>query len=293
MGKKIWYSKPLSEMWNQYKQFYKVYKSSVEDFFQMKNKQILTTSNQLPEDMQSHASILDLWYLDANKKFTHIYFKNKELRNFLAEMKLSNLEETIEFLYESGESFKYTPSYDRIHPLGKSKHIPVFSFGIHIPYEKEDKGYAFQLLFNERKELDLIWAVGKNEGWCSAENYKNNLKSSDEHSDFFTYIFRLAINTIAYMKAFPECVTEGVPKTEFEECGYILEVSEKVLENTNIDSNKMISPHFRKGYWKLLKSDFYTHKKGQLVFVSETMVNGIAKTVEKSSDKEKLNSFCN
>ena len=280
-------------MWNQYKQFYKVYKSSVEDFFQMKNKQILTTSNQLPEDMQSHASILDLWYLDANKKFTHIYFKNKELRNFLAEMKLSNLEETIEFLYESGESFKYTPSYDGIHPLGKSENIQVFSFGIHIPYEKEDKGYAFQLLFNERKELDLIWAVGKNEGWCSAENYKNNLKSSDEHSDFFTYIFRLAINTIAYMKAFPECVTEGVPKTEFEECGYILEVSEKVLENTNIDSNKMISPHFRKGYWKLLKSDFYTHKKGQLVFVSETMVNGIAKTVEKSSDKEKLNSFCN
>ena len=293
MGKKIWYSKPLSEMWNQYKQFYKVYKSSVEDFFQMKNKQILTTSNQLPEDLQSHASILDLWYLDANKKFTHIYFKNKELRNFLAEMKLSNLEETIEFLYESGESFKYTPSYDGIHPLGKSENIQVFSFGIHIPYEKEDKGYAFQLLFNERKELDLIWAVGKNEGWCSAENYKNNLKSSDEHSDFFTYIFRLAINTIAYMKAFPECVTEGVPKTEFEECGYILEVSEKVLENTNIDSNKMISPHFRKGYWKLLKSDFYTHKKGQLVFVSETMVNGIAKTVEKSSDKEKLNSFCN
>ena len=293
MGKKIWYSKPLSEMWNQYKQFYKVYKSSVEDFFQMKNKQILTTSNQLPEDMQSHASILDLWYLDANKKLTHIYFKNKELRNFLAEMKLSNLEETIEFLYESGESFKYTPSYDGIHPLGKSENIQVFSFGIHIPYEKEDKGYAFQLLFNERKELDLIWAVGKNEGWCSAENYKNNLKSSDEHSDFFTYIFRLAINTIAYMKAFPECVTEGVPKTEFEECGYILEVSEKVLENTNIDSNKMISPHFRKGYWKLLKSDFYTHKKGQLVFVSETMVNGIAKTVEKSSDKEKLNSFCN
>lgn len=293
MGKKIWYSKPLSEMWNQYKQFYKVYKGSVEDFFQMKNKQILTTPNQLPEDMQSHASILDLWYLDANKKFTHIYFKNKELRNFLAEMKLSNLEETIEFLYESGESFKYTPSYDGIHPLGKSENIQVFSYGIHIPYEKEDKGYAFQLLFNERKELDLIWAVGKNEGWCSAENYKNNLKSSDEHSDFFTYIFRLAINTIAYMKAFPECVTEGVPKTEFEECGYILEVSEKVLENSSIDSNKMISPHFRKGYWKLLKSDFYTHKKGQLVFVSETMVNGIAKTVEKSSDKEKLNSFCN
>ena len=125
MGKKIWYSKPLSEMWNQYKQFYKVYKSSVEDFFQMKNKQILTTSNQLPEDMQSHASILDLWYLDANKKFTHIYFKNKELRNFLAEMKLSNLEETIEFLYESGESFKYTPSYDGIHPLGKSENIQV------------------------------------------------------------------------------------------------------------------------------------------------------------------------
>lgn len=43
MGKKNWYSKPLSDMWNQYKQYYRLYKGTVEDFFREKNNQILTS----------------------------------------------------------------------------------------------------------------------------------------------------------------------------------------------------------------------------------------------------------
>ena len=50
----------------------------------------------------------------------------------------------------------------------------------------------------------------------------------------------------------------------------------------------MVAPHFRKGYFKFLKSDFYTHKKGQIVFVCETMVNGKAKTVYTSDKLSKM-----
>ena len=56
----------------------------------------------------------------------------------------------------------------------------------------------------------------------------------------------------------------------------------------------MVSPHFRKGYYKLLSSDFYTNKKGQIIFVSETMVNGKAKTIyttEKIKDASNLKAY--
>lgn len=291
MGKKIWYSKPLSDMWSQYKQYYRLSKGSVEDFFKEKNQQILTTPAS-PLDIQSWASILDLWRLDAHQKFIHIYFKQKELRDYLANMKLHDLDGIISFIFSKGETFYLAPSLDTNKVLQTPQKIQTFSFGIHVPYEGENKGYAFQITYNEKKELSLLWAVGTNQGWCSAENYKKNLKEEGKHSKFFAFIFRLAINTIAYMNAFPECVTEGVPPTEEETLSYMLDTSEKVCNSVKkSDSNRTVTPHFRKGYLKYLQSDFYTNKKGQIIFVQETMVNGKAKTVEKSKDENKLKKF--
>ena len=291
MGKKIWYSKPLSDMWSQYKQYYRLSKGSVEDFFKEKNQQILTTPAS-PLDIQCWASILDLWRLDAHQKFNHIYFKQKELRDFLADMKLHDLDGIINFIFSRGETFYFAPSLDTKKVLQTAQKIQTFSFGIHVPYEGENKGYAFQLTYSEKKELSLLWAVGTNQGWCSAEDYKENLKNKGKHSKFFAFIFRLAINTIAYMNAFPECVTEGVPPTEEETLSYMLDTSEKVYNTVkNPGSNRTVTPHFRKGYLKYLQSDFYTNKKGQIIFVQETMVNGKAKTVEKSKDENKLKKF--
>ena len=50
-------------------------------------------------------------------------------------------------------------------------------------------------------------------------------------------------------------------------------------------------PHFRKGYFKLLSSPFYTNKRGQIIWVSETTVNTKSKTVEMSNDKDKVDNF--
>ena len=292
MGKKIWYSKPLSDMWSQYKQYYRLYKGNVEDFKKEKNNQIITSYDASPLDKQSWISILDLWHLDAHKKFLHIYFKDKELRDYLADMKLHDLDGIIEFLYSQGETFYYAPTLDKKHVLVSPEEVKTFSFGIHVPYEKEDKGYAFQLTYNQNKEMSLLWAQGTNQGWCSAENYKNNLSGKGEHAEFFAYTFRLAINTIAYMNAFPECVSEGVPPTEEASLSYILDTSKKIYETVeNPDSNRTVTPHKRSGYFKFCKSDFYKEKRGQIIWVSETQVNGKAKTVEKSTNAEKLRDF--
>ena len=296
MGKKIWYSKPLSEMWTQYNKFYRQTKGSVDEFYKEKDRQIRTWVGISQQDIQCHESILDLWRLDAKKKFIHIYFRTKELRDFLSNMRLADLNGIVEFLFSSGSTFIFTPNANNTnsHENLDVEKIQGYSFGIHVPYEKEMKGYAFQVLYNESHELAVVWAVGQNEGWCSADNYKYYLHRDDEQSEFQAKIFRLAINTIAYMKVFPECVKDGVPTTEKNECACVLEVADKVLEPVmQANSNKMISPHYRKGYFKMLRSDYYTHKKGQIIFIPETMVNGVAKTVEKSKDEQKLKGFAN
>jgi hypothetical protein len=292
MAKKIWYSKPLSNIWNQYNSFYNQTKGTPKQFYSEKNNQILSSQFLPHEKLQIETNILDLWKLDVSKEFIHLYFQTNELKRFLSDLRLADIDGIVSFMFESGEAHKMAASMDGVSPLNSPIKVQTYSFGIHVPYEKEEKGFAFQLMYINEKEIKLIWSVGQNEGWCSAETYKKNQLDTESDAKFYATTFRLAINTLAYMKAFPECVKEGVPKTEESECAYILELSEKVLESTIAKSSgKILSPHFRKGYFKKLQSDFYVHKKGQIVFVHETMVKGKAKTVEKSDNKGKLDDF--
>ena len=52
-------------------------------------------------------------------------------------------------------------------------------------------------------------------------------------------------------------------------------------------------PHMRRGYFKCLSSDFYKNKRGQIIFIRETMVKGKSKTVDMSDDERKLEEFKN
>lgn len=54
----------------------------------------------------------------------------------------------------------------------------------------------------------------------------------------------------------------------------------KVVEINEKSEPETVIPHFRRGYFKRLNSDFYKNKKGQIIFVHETVVNAQAKTLE-------------
>jgi hypothetical protein len=95
------------------------------------------------------------------------------------------------------------------------------------------------------------------------------------------------------MNCIPDCIVEGVPPNMHDEYNgkeiKTISLSEKISETSiNKATGKMVAPHYRKGYFKFLKSDFYTHKRGQIVFVTETMVNGKAKTVYTSDKLSKM-----
>jgi len=239
---------------------------------------------ETPESRQLILSGLELWREDSRGDLLHIFFLDKQLRDFLETTSLSDLEGFKKFLYEKGRDREVFHFYSNT----QSKNV-YYQFALHIPYEGD--GYTFSLSIEEDGSLELYFSLGENGGLMSDKFYIDVNKKADEISLTQSKMFRLAINTIAYMNCFPDCVVDGVPNNLFERSedlsakNFTLQLSAKIKENDNSPLSKI--PHFRKGHFRLLKSDYFANKKGEIIFVTETMVKGKAKTVSMSPDTEK------
>ena len=292
MVKKIWYSSPLKFFWDElYGKQKKITPAfSDEQIFTILRYNLLNAPLAIEENTESRDLILsglELWKEDFNGDFLHIFFLEKQLRDFLEITPLSDLDGIREYLYENGKNKNV------IYFKTKSQsNCVVYTFGLHIPYETN--GYAFSLSLYENNSIELYFSHGLQNGRLSNKFYKDLEKKKDEKSLTLSKMFRLTINTIAYMKCFPDCVTEGVPRISYDRNekrsgrNITFQLSEEITDFENTQRSKI--PHFRKGHFKVLRSDFYVHKKGQIIYVTETMVKGKAKTVSTSTQIEEFDS---
>ena len=281
MAKKIWYSTPLRFYWNK---VYSIQKKITPDFtdeqiinaLRYQNANAPFEKDESLENRETFLRGLEMWWADNNRNLLHIFFREKRLQDFLINLPLADLEGIKKYLFENGENQNIV--YIK---TGAKTECVTYCYGIHIPYETE--GYAFQFNIYQDETFELFYFFDELCGGITDKIYLDLLKKNDKESLFLTKIFRLALNTIAYMKCFPECVIDGVPRITVErnenrtDNNVVFEISEKIIDLEL--SGKTIMPHFRKGHFRLLHSDYYTKKKGELVFVRETMVNGKAKTV--------------
>ncbi|MTH15820.1 hypothetical protein [Flavobacterium sp. LC2016-01] len=292
MARKVYYSKPLKYFWQD---LYGVQKKftpyfSDEQIFAILRQNILaapTKAFETPEMRGLIISGLEMWREDSRGEIKHIFFLDKQLREFLENTPLSDLEGIKKFLYENGQSNDVFHLYSN----EQSKHV-IYRFALHLPYEAD--GYAFSLSIEADGSVELYFSLGENGGRMSDKFYADTIKKDDLISLTTSKMFRLAINTIAYMNCFPDCVTDGVPKNLFERSedmsvkNFTFKVSDKIKDSENSQLSKM--PHFRKGHFRSFQSDYFANKKGQIVFIAETMVKGKAKTVSTSSEKDEFRS---
>jgi hypothetical protein len=289
-GKKIGYSTPLRFYWDElYKNQKKIAPLLSDELIFFFLRQKILDSPLLPnESVESRDLIitgLELWREDSKGNLLHIFFLEKYLQNFLENTPLSDLEGIRKYLYDNGDKREiiYTKTKSKVNCVN-------YSFGLHIPDEKN--GYAFALSLFENNTIELYFSHGKNNGVLSDKFYADLNKKQDIQSITLSKMFRLAVNTIAYMKCFPECIKDGVPKISFprgedrSDNNVIFKISNIVCDESKTQISKI--PHFRKGYFRLLKSDYFTHKKGQLIYITETMVKGKAKTISKADNIEKF-----
>jgi hypothetical protein len=99
-------------------------------------------------------------------------------------------------------------------------------------------------------------------------------------------LYQLVFNLFMYMRCFPDRITKDAPDFIMEPRNLIrksitIKTHESLIDHTGV------TPHFRRGYFKLLKSDYYVHKKGQVIFIKSTFVKGDAMTIL-DGPKEKL-----
>lgn len=288
MSKKIWYSKTLTYFWEKYHRDYEKFKLDPASLYAKIKKDIHFNYpvHLMPEENTKEILGTELWYSDYKNELTHLYFIDKYLKDFLFNTKLSDLEGIKQFLKDNGteQQVIITKTQDK-------ENLTIYSFAVHIPYEKY--GYAFSLSLDQDLKLTLLFCKGETLSVIPENQYHILKNSSDKTSRFNANTFRLAINILAYMNCFPNCIRDGVPPNlhdEYESKGTkTISLSKKVIESTlQKTSGKILAPHFRKGCFKLLKSDYYTHKKGQLIFFRETMVKGKAKTVYTADELTKF-----
>ncbi|GJG67870.1 hypothetical protein [Prevotella lacticifex] len=281
---KVTYSIPLRQMWDMYRKWGATRKDKSGDVFYTESRRFaLSRPNRLIR--QAEILSLNFWYADFKHKFRHIWFEQKELYDFLGEIPLKDLANIKQYLRENGDK-EHTQDLDQI-PYIK------YSIALHIPFEEIGLAYSFALMPDETVALFFVSDDGV--GQIHELQYEEAKKGTDESSIGVVRNFRLAVNLLAYMACFPECVKDGVPDTNnatsyrVKDDSVILVTSDKVKETAKGTKR----PHFRKGYFKRLTSEFYTHMRGQIIFVSETSVNSQSKTVEMSDDDKKLNDFKN
>ena len=99
-------------------------------------------------------------------------------------------------------------------------------------------------------------------------------------------IWKLIINLIYYMNAFPECVFDGIPKGVRLENGFKnkklqLDISDKIIAKTITSTDgKEIVPHFRVGH--------FTQISGEVIFIDSCFVKGkdVKTVIEKDDSYE-------
>lgn len=102
-----------------------------------------------------------------------------------------------------------------------------------------------------------------------------DLSKQDENK----WAFNMVMNFLFYITAFPECVVDGVPNgVKRQAKAKVISTSEKIVSHTTTEHG-FVRPHFRRGYFRHLESDYFVNCKGQVRFISSTMVKGKAKTV--------------
>lgn len=138
---------------------------------------------------------------------------------------------------------------------------------------------------------------GKVETWAVDINGQSSLELDDyikeaatnvimpgyfAHSDVPGWVCKLIIGIGMYCSCFPEAVKDGPPEDlkhpshhQYESVKTI-GISHQITLSGTHDSPVA---HFRRGHFRVLRSDKFKHKRFQAVFVRETFVNGKAKTV--------------
>lgn len=225
-----------------------------------------------------------LFTFDTFHDLPHVFVENPDFVPFLREMSVPDLTVINEFHTDSGKPVFNESSLSSL----LKKDIPsVSAYAVHTTDDCLLVA-TFKNKYPDGSDCMTVFASDSSGG--SVFRYPFNSVPDEKDVAFInsTPPLKFAINFMSYCQAFPECLRDGVPNlfTRKEKAGYpnsrVLKVSPEILDK-DFSNGRFVTPHFRRGHFRRLESDYYTKKKGQIVFVKASMVRGRAKTLKGQS----------
>lgn len=243
------------------------------DYVSLLRKQLIDSSKFEPKsNVLANIFLLAGFCGDLNKEVPHVFLSDNYLLDFFKTVDFSDFNLIKSFAKEfsdiSNTSYFVLHSKEKSVFLCSSLGVPGLTKddNLYLTAWDDKDNFSFFPLVNNKKTMEFI---------------KNNELS------------KIALNFLAYCKTFPECLIDGVPIVSKDEKkritnSKILNTTPQIIENIeDMKSGKVVIPHFRKGHFRLLNNNRFVNKKGQVVFVKATMVNGQAKVLNNSNKSKR------
>ncbi len=158
-----------------------------------------------------------------------------------------------------------------------SRFVPSTQAG--VLYVEGDDPCLF-LCMNRSNRAYIFFAMEKYGSFTSiaeeGEDYpEDHTNMTPEEEDTLQQRLRLIYGFLLLTREFPELMVDGPPEKVKHPAWYRKHKSKQHLRIDRVRGER--APHLRHGHFRLLKSERFVHKRGQLVFVKPSMVKGKAK----------------
>lgn len=216
-----------------------------------------------------------------NGAYNNYFVDTSDLFNFLSTTEVKNLDaRQLMVSHETNWARGFTRSGEEI---GR---VSYFCGAIHAPWS--GRSILFLLAGPTDKPtlpgyIGSLFVSDGNRGqlFPIASLLQNNTNEDENRLREFISERNLILNLFLYMEAFPASIHEGCPAIALEpwevkskDRSFRISAHESLLDRSGP------TPHFRRGHFRMLSSEHWTKKRGQVVFVRSTFVKGHAETVE-------------
>lgn len=227
-------------------------------------------------------TMFEAFYLDYIGRCVHFYISDPQLVEFLKNTEVKDLHfyDGLNLPFIKGDAAGINMTNEEGEKLTLNNYNEV-SFCIHTTLEEYSPIYLLTTSDYNGEVYGGLQCITRFNN--STQFYslpldlakKRTIKILKENESAY---MRLGINLLYYMRAFPECIIDGIPKgerleTSFKSKKQQIKLNEK-LKITHDETGRVIAPHLRRGHFRYLGSDYYTNKKGKTIFIDACAVKG-------------------
>jgi hypothetical protein len=239
------------------------------------------------------------------KQPENYFIQNNILFDFLKNTDIKTNREIIKTAIIKNACFKKTLNGDNFYGFLGVIHSKNTDRSIFFDLELMENARTNKRTGEKEDSVSIVITNGNEKEWDCIANITDKLLNEisnsflydntnektivdNERSEKAINNFKLILNILFYMSAYPENILNQPPDERIEnkidpKNTKTITVSKEISDYLK---DTELTPHLRRGHFRLLNSDYYKHKKGQVIFVRSSFVKGKAKTI---IDNEKRN----